>query len=165
VNRGSIRRLPPTSCCRRIPRQHDVGGNRLMEPRFTLLRRKSFFLKSRGRILVCLPNYVRKNSIVRQDFGWKREQEHRGIGDEKTAGRSNQIWQRTPRERTNVHLADPAQARGESSIGAMTVRKNAQPPAVEQLRSDAPFGRRLQNPVLVVRQERIHLGVVLLGLE
>src|SRR4029077_20971101 len=116
-------------------------------------------------MLALFPDNVRKNSIVRQNLRRKREEEHRGIGDEKSTGRSNQIWERTPRKRAPVHLVDPAQARGKCSIGAVTMREDAQPSTIEQLGGNGSLCRRLQNPVQIIREERIHLRVVLFGLE
>ena len=96
---------------------------------------------------------------------WEREEKHCSVGDQESADRSNEIWERTPRKGAPVHLADPAQTRGERSIGAATLWENAQPSTIEQLWSDGSFRRRLENPVEVLGEESIDLRVVLLWLE
>src|SRR6185437_971296 len=82
-----------------------------------------------------------------------------------SAGCGNQVWQCTPRSSAPAHLADPAQTRGERSIGGVTLRQHAETSVVEEIGRDASLWWRIQNPPAVVGEEPIDLGVVLLGLE
>ncbi len=124
-----------------------------MESRFALLRHESRFLQNRGRILERFTDDVRQFSFVRQNLRGERKKKNHNVGDEKSADRSNQIWERTPRKRAPVHLAYPAQSRGECAIGTMTLGKHAQPSRIQKIRRDGAFRRRLQDPVQILGEE------------
>src|SRR6185503_10527925 len=117
------------------------------------------------RVLVGLADDIGKDPIVGQHLGGEREKKHRRVREQKSSRGRDQVWERTPWQRAPVHLADPAQARGERSIGSVTMRKYAQTSIVDQLRGECAFWRRLENEIRILAEERIDLRIVLLRLE
>src|SRR5204863_8016575 len=149
----------------RIFLEDNVRRNRSVVPRFSLLRRESRLGQDSRGVLVSLADDVRQNAIVGKNLRRKSEQEHRCIGEKKSAGGGDEIWERTPRKRAPIHLVGPAQPRGERSIGAVALWQHAQPAVVDQISRDGAFGRWLENEIRILGEERIDLGVVFLGLE
>src|SRR5689334_421732 len=149
----------------RIFLDDNVRRNCFVKARFTLLCRETGLLQNRRSILESLSNDVRQNAIVGKNLRRKCKEKNRGVGEKKSAGRGDQIRERTSGRRAPVHLTDPAQPRRERSISTVSLWQHAETTAVEQLGSNRPIRRRLEDEIEILRQEPIDLSVVLFRLE